>query len=606
MENIKTRLTTLFLVTVCVVGITTNCTSFSNEEQKGWTEQNFILFTKDGNASLKDVLALDFTPLDGNYPNVGEQSDGIWLKKNISSISDKYEDLSFITRGVDSLKLYLVSDKGLQLDESITGGHINPIEREFTSSFSTYSFRLRPKETVHLYINAKNVNYKLSLFPYEILNVSDTKSYINNCQLLQSLYIGAMVIMLLFGSAMFILFYNSLYLYYSFCALLSLTMMLVNYDYSYIFFDKLPQLIISKNIYGVITVLLPLNYFLFARSFLLYKENTKKVVDKAVPFIVCITFGIILVFLFFDLSFFQYRNYIEAIIFVLVGLPLVLLFYSLKHGYKPAWFFLVATVPVLFMGVLESLSGLHNFPVQQMHTYYYITTFFELFVLTIGLSVKFKNFQEERNHLYQQMLDKEITTREEERIRIAQDLHDTLGGLVAATKLKFKIVQNQLKNTPDEASFNSGMELLDNTATSIRQIAHSLASVSLTKMGLIDALREQFNTQTNPSIYINESNFEDRLNSDQEQALYAIVIELISNAVKHANAEEILVFFKVRDEIMTITIEDDGRGFDTKNVAFGMGLANVQFRVKEHLNGTIHFQPRSNGRTIIEIIFKPQ
>jgi signal transduction histidine kinase len=278
----------------------------------------------------------------------------------------------------------------------------------------------------------------------------------------------------------------------------------------------------------------------------------------------------------------------------LVTLPLVLLYFSFKYGYKPAWFFLIATLPVLAMGVLESLSDLHDFPVQQMHMYYYGTTFFELFILTIGLSIKFKRYQEERNYVYQQMLDKEITAREEERVKIAQDLHDRLGGLIAATKLQFKMVKDRLSSSGD-TTFDTGMELLDNAADSVRQIAHNFSSSSLVKTGLLNALKGQYNEYTDPPIFINESGFEKRLPLSQEQPLYAIIQELITNAVKHANAQEILVLLKENEKEV---------GFDTDTTEMGMGLESVQFRVKEHLKGTVTIHSKSTTGTIIKILFK--
>lgn len=497
----------------------------------------------------------------------------------------------------------MVNNAGVLLNSATTGGQINPVEREFTSSFSTYTFPLKPSETVQLYLFAKNINYKLSLYPYKILLTTEAKSYISKNQLVQSIYIGAMLILLLFGTALFLLFRNSLYIYYAFCVALSLSMMLINYDYSYLVFDELPEIITSKNIYGIITTLLPLNYFLFARSFLLYSGKVKKRMDAVIPYLVGITAGVILIFIVFDLSFFKYRSLIESIIFILVTLPLVLLYFSFKYGYKPAWFFLIATLPVLAMGVLESLSDLHDFPVQQMHMYYYGTTFFELFILTIGLSIKFKRYQEERNYVYQQMLDKEITAREEERVKIAQDLHDRLGGLIAATKLQFKMVKDRLSDSGD-TSFDTGMELLDNTADSVRQIAHSFSSSSLVKTGLLNALREQYNEYTDPPIFINESGFEKRLPISLEQPLYAIIQELITNAVKHANAQEILVFLKENEKGISITVEDDGVGFDTNTAETGMGLESVHFRVKEHLKGTVTIHSKSTTGTIIKILFK--
>lgn len=603
MERLETRLK-YFLLLICTISSLICCQNLGlPTEGQSFTEENFILSENSSVSNFNEAIEAEYTPLRKAYPNLGEYPTGIWLKKVITATSPEAENYTFLTRGVDTLRCYLTTQSGTLLDSATTGGHINPVEREFTSSFSTYTFTLKPTATVTLYLFAKNVNYKLSLYPYKILPTKAAKSYINKSQLIQSTYIGAMLILLLFGTTLFLLFQNTLYMYYAFCVALSLSMMLVNYDYSYLVFDQLPSIIINKNIYGIITTLLPLNYFLFARSFLLYNNTVKKRMDTLIPYVIGITAGILVIFTVFDLSFFKYRNLIEGIIFILILLPLVLLYFSFKHGYKPAWFFLIATLPVLAMGVLESLSDLHNFPVQQMHTYYYATTFFELFVLTVGLSIKFKKFQEERNYVYQQMLDREITTREKERIRIAQDLHDRLGGLIAATKLQFKMVKDRITASED-TSFDTGMEMLDNTADSIRQIAHSFSSSSFVKTGLLNALKEQYNEYTNPSVFINESGFGKRLPLDQEQPLYAIIQELITNAIKHANAQEVLVLLKETKEGLSITVEDDGGGFDVRTTTAGMGIENIRFRVKEHLSGSLLIKSELTKGTVVQITFE--
>ncbi|WP_390890903.1 7TM diverse intracellular signaling domain-containing protein [Emticicia fluvialis] len=112
-----------------------------------------------------------------------------------------------------------------------------------------------------------------------------------------------------------------------------------------------------------------------------------------------ITVVVILLFLILHLSFYQYRYFTYLLIFCLCSLTFVLVFRSIKRKYKPAWLFLFATVPVLCISVLETFSDLHHIPVQLMHTIYYSATVFEMFVLTLGLALRFKIAQYEKKKL---------------------------------------------------------------------------------------------------------------------------------------------------------------------------------------------------------------
>lgn len=538
-----------------------------------------------------------FAPLAKLSKNFGSQPDGLWYKCKFSTGSLQDSDYSILTRGIDSLRFYLVQN-GQITDSLITGGHVNPVNRVFNSSFTGFNISLKAHQQYDLYIFAKNRDYKLSLYPFLLRPAKEVHRYISLQRMYHSFYIGAMLLLLLFGLSLLLLFKNSLYLYYSLGVFYSLAMMLINYDYVYLLFDRLPPVILNKNIYGLITALISLNYFLFAKSFLQFREETTRLLNKITRPVVGLTLSVLLIYLLFNISFFHHRFTIEILVFFLCTLPVFLLYQSFKIKYKPAWIFLVATVPVLLIGIMESLSEVLKIPVQLTHNLYYSCTFFELFVLTLGLTIKFRNLKDEQKRLVEEMLEKEIRAKEEERRRIAIDLHDKLGGLVSAAKLNFSS-----SSEPHDPSFSKGIEVLDLTAKTIRELAYTYSSSSLLKVGVVQALKEIYLGSNDPAIHINEINFEQRLNPNAEHSLFMIVQEAISNAIRHAAANEILVFFNGRGKQVTVTIEDDGRGFELKEVQRGLGLNNMLFRVSEQLQGSINFDSVVSKGTKITIKF---
>ncbi len=596
MENIK-PLKPVFILGLCL--LLQGCIRHTPADPSQLKNVTFSYTEGSPRLSIKNLIQNNtvFTPLDKLSKNFGDQPDGLWYKCTFSTSSLSDSAYSIVTRGIDSLRFYLVQT-GQITDSLITGGHVNPVNRVFNSSFTGFNTTLKAHQEYDLYIFTKNSDYKLSLYPFLFRPAKEVKRYIAHQQIYHSFYIGAMLLLLLFGLSLLILFKNSLYLYYSLGVFYSLAMMLINYDYVYLLFDSLPPVILNKNIYGLITVLISLNYFLFAKSFLQFSEETTRFLNKVTPPVVGLALSVLLIYLLFSISFFHHRFVIEVLVFFLCALPVFLLYQSFKVKYKPAWIFLIATVPVLLIGIMEALSEVLKIPVQLTHNLYYSFTFVELFVLTLGLTIKFRNLKDEQKRLVEEMLEKEISAKEEERRRIAIDLHDKLGGLISAAKLNFSS-----SSEPRDPSFNKGIEVLDLTAKTVRELAYTYSSSSLLKVGVVQALKEIYLGSHDPAIHINEIHFEQRLDPNAEHTLFMIVQEAISNAIRHAAANEILVFFNGRDNQVTVTIEDDGRGFELKAVQRGLGLNNMIFRVSEQLRGTIDFDSVMAKGTKITIKF---
>ncbi|WP_310587384.1 histidine kinase [Emticicia sp. 21SJ11W-3] len=178
----------------------------------------------------------------------------------------------------------------------------------------------------------------------------------------------------------------------------------------------------------------------------------------------------------------------------------------------------------------------------------------------------------------------ETQVQETESKRIAQDLHDKLGGLLGALKINLTLLLgNKQLQSQDTESLGTILKMLDLTSEEVRNISHSLASSTLIKLGLVPMLLEMYRDSDNPKVIIQNNNFTTRLSSKKEMALYAIIQESINNALKNAEASEIAVIFKQSHEKLTVMIEDDGNGFEVQNSPLnGKGLENIIFRVKEH------------------------
>jgi len=181
--------------------------------------------------------------------------------------------------------------------------------------------------------------------------------------------------------------------------------------------------------------------------------------------------------------------------------------------------------------------------------------------------------QEKQLVATQALLDGET----QERMRVARDLHDGLGSLLAAVKLNLDQAAKSPEKT-DSERFDKAIKMLDDSIGEMRRIAHHLMPDALFRFGLKTALTDFCN-----SISITEFNYfgdERRLTHKLEVAVYRIAHELISNSLKHSGASHILVQIVQETDRLALTVEDNGCGFDPETVTkSSMGLTNIRTRV---------------------------
>lgn len=188
-------------------------------------------------------------------------------------------------------------------------------------------------------------------------------------------------------------------------------------------------------------------------------------------------------------------------------------------------------------------------------------------------------------------IDAMLKGQEEERSRIAKDLHDGLGGLLSGTKLSFITVKDKLALSPEnKVLFDKSLSMLDNTIGDLRKVAQNLMPEALVKFGLHDALRDFCDTiqfSSGMKVVYQQYGEERKLDNTAEVFIYRIIQELVNNVVKHAGARQIIVQLSMTKNKTGITVEDDGKGFEKTLLASsrGAGMTNIHYRVK-YFNGT--------------------
>jgi len=203
--------------------------------------------------------------------------------------------------------------------------------------------------------------------------------------------------------------------------------------------------------------------------------------------------------------------------------------------------------------------------------------------------------QEKKIDAAQNMLQGEET----ERTRLARDLHDGLGGMLAGVKFQLNSMKgNVILSEENAETFTRSITQLDNAIAEMRRVAHNMMPEALLKFGLNDTLKNYCDSVSqNSGLAISFQSFgmEKRLEQTTEIVIYRVVQELLNNTLKHANATNVYIQLSRNENTISLTVEDDGKGFDVDKIQKnGIGLSNIQHRV-DYLNGKMDIKSDDKG-----------
>lgn len=190
-----------------------------------------------------------------------------------------------------------------------------------------------------------------------------------------------------------------------------------------------------------------------------------------------------------------------------------------------------------------------------------------------------------------------IRTEENERQRFAKELHDGLGPVLSSIKMILSALNQSAENDENKQVIQKTNFVIDEAIITLKEISNKLSPHILTNFGLEKALRNFIDTlRYNKTLLIDfQSNItKNRFESSIETVLYRVVCELISNTIRHAQAQRIDIVIKYENQQLTIDYTDDGIGFQTDTQHHtSMGISNMQSRIKS-IHGTIDFESYKN------------
>ncbi|MES2134269.1 MAG: histidine kinase [Bacteroidota bacterium] len=217
-----------------------------------------------------------------------------------------------------------------------------------------------------------------------------------------------------------------------------------------------------------------------------------------------------------------------------------------------------------------------------------------MFIIAMGVIVLMQQFrknlyrqrlaQEELITIHQQeLLKSSILVQEEERKRIATDIHDELGATLSIARMHLMTMEKQTNKdqAEDTVALQNIRSLIETSITSVRRISHELMPQNLQMFGLSDTLQRigtMVNSSDNIHVQINCDEEINQLSWDLKLGLYRICLELINNTIKHAKAKHICLDIHYKEHKLSFLYTDDGIGLSENFQKFGLGQKSIEAR----------------------------
>lgn len=206
-----------------------------------------------------------------------------------------------------------------------------------------------------------------------------------------------------------------------------------------------------------------------------------------------------------------------------------------------------------------------------------------------------QKWQDSENRRQIEVLDSLIKGEENERTRIARDLHDGLGGLLSGVKMSVTALKKDLQlSGGQDQILNNSLVMLENATGEMRNIARNMMPDALLRFGLEKALSDycySVSSKSGTSIHFSCRKLDLPAGHPACIPVYRIIQELVNNALKHSQAEQIIVQLSQNENILLVETEDNGIGFDPQEAGNkkGSGFNNLRNRI-HYLKGKIEIQ----------------
>jgi len=612
---------TLILLFILVVHVKANFNLITPTKNLQSSSLSFLKETN-GPLPIEKVVYMykegKFELHDDNFVNFARTYQRYWMHFNLlANTENETVMLYFDNPHIYRLKVYeMINEQLVQLYDH---GSMEPFaDRSFLYRNFVFELHLAKKQKTDYFVLLDRVDevLKFSTMLYEkpdFMRTYHLNYWFYGC------FSGILLFIILFSAFLWLSLNEKIHLWYILYLFLILLFVLADSGLGYEFiWGNYPDL--NKHIrtpLGMLTFTVQLQFMqLFisqskanSRFFIWVNSNKWLFLTLSILYIAAIYFKINLsLYLFKVFQFSFYLAYVFAVILVFLSL-----LEKIRHKNRIALIYLFAVLTLLAQVAIVMMARWHLIHTA-IDTAFTLTccVLVEVIVLTLGLTFRYNYYKIEKNKLEMNLiaqknstLNKVMVAIDAEKKRIAQDLHDDVGGTLS-------VIKGMLSNIdqPDASQFHQKLmqaqHLLDQACKDVRFIAHDLMPVAFNHSTLS---REVEDTVHKANLASTTTQFTYMINGEEramdkgiELNIFRMINEIIHNIKKHAMAHKALIQLSYYPDFFQLMVEDDGCGFDLQSITHhGIGFNNLKSRA-EYMNAEIHIESSKNGTTIICIL----
>jgi two-component system, NarL family, sensor kinase len=262
------------------------------------------------------------------------------------------------------------------------------------------------------------------------------------------------------------------------------------------------------------------------------------------------------------------------------------------------------------IALLQQMEANQNLKIDSQRLQIWTLVTFSLLIVTSSVLFYNRYKQKQKQLMAKKLLEEQalryssvVEAQENEKVRIARDLHDGVCQILAATKMGFSNFSEDINQSiPNKSgNYKECINLLDSAASELRSVAHEIMPPALRNYGLVQALKDLAHYSFHPNINFS---FEvlgniERLTPSMEINIYRVAQELFANVIKHSEATEVSVILLRTAEQLSLLVEDNGKGISSINNS-GMGLDNINLRA-QMLKAKFNLSVSPNGGTLASL-----
>jgi two-component system, sensor histidine kinase LadS len=545
--------------------------------------------------------------------NLSYKNEQVWLRMDLPGLplTDSVVYLEINNPHINYLGAWLLNDGNLLMEYPMTGDHLPFRTRNMNHAQFVYKINLKT-DHLQLLLLVDKRNEQLHL-PLNFFTDDEFMVYNRQNNLLQGLLVGISIFILLFTLFLYFNMRDRLYVYYSLYVLMVAGYIFTDFGLSFMFlYPNHPG--IADFIRPFTISQAPLYYILFSRALLKTKDHFPRIYQFTnwfigfyllcfvLAFTVIPNTGMLRIFWLVFMQVLMVASIIPVFVFAALG-------YTRKIRYSGYIFFASLLFTISSQVYMQYITG--NLP-DSLLTRNAVNIGFsvEVCLLALALSVRFKNYKLHAEELLvelnrrQENIFKSVSEyQEKEMKRLSGLLHDSIGAGLSSIKYNLEALGDKPLN--NASLLQHTIEDVSSLTDEVRNISHSLSPVILQKKGLMQALRdlvEQYNRAGKIHIHLESIGTLEASAFQNELMVYRILQELMQNAVKHAHATEVMIQVMLEPELISIFVEDNGRGFDTANLKEGLGFSQIKGLVT-FVNGRFEVDSQVNKGCRISIEF---